>query len=213
MAQLMLINPRKRKTGGRRKTRSAAQKAATRRLVAFNKSKRSSRSRSVAVRSNPIRRRRSALKAVSRRRSYRRNPISMGGITSSIKDAGIGAVGAIGVDYLYNLLPLPASMKTGLMGTASKVGTALLLGTLGKKVLGQTAAKMAAGSLTVIAYDLIKSYLPVPVPAVAGLGYMSPGINGGYLPQNGMGVGEYTGGGVFDFNSSNSGMGEYITGY
>jgi hypothetical protein len=211
MAQLMLINPRKRKAH-RKSARSPAQRAATKRMLAANRSR-------TRVSSNPIkRRRRSALKAVRHHshRRVRRNPTAVrsysGNLGSMVKCAGIGAVGAIAVDTLYNYLPLPVTMKTGLVGTASKAALAVAVGVLGKKFMGRTAGEMAQGSLTVIAYDLIKSYMPVTLPAVAGMGYLAPGINGGYLPQQGMG--EYmANGGNFNFMTDHSTMGEYVNGY
>lgn len=202
MAQLMLINPRKRRASSKRKAAAPKRRRTYKRVAA--------KTNPVA----PIRRRRHHRVAVKARhhRRIRRNPIGLGGIGGQLMNAGIGAVGAVAVDTIYNYLPLPATMKVGAVGTASKVALALAVGILGKKLVGNSAEKMAAGSLTVIAYDLVKSFmppsLPAPVisPAVSGLGYMSPGINGGYLPQQGMG--EY-----FGFANSNAGMGEYITGY
>lgn len=186
MAQLMLINPAKRPTKRRRKaTRSPAQKAATRRMLAANR--RTSRAAPKRRRRNPI-----AASAVSRvtrrtRRARSRNPIGMTGILGSITDAAIGAGGALAVDMAFNYLPLPANFKTGMAGTAAKAATAIALGTIGRKVLGRTAGKMAAGALTVIAYDAMKGFVPGAAATVAGLGYMSPGLPAGYLPQQGMG--------------------------
>lgn len=184
MAQLMLINPAKRPSKRRKATRSPAQKAATRRMLAANRTRKAPATR--RRRRNPV----SALSTVHTRRARRRarNPIAMGGIMSSLTDAAIGAGGALAVDMAFNFLPLPATLKTGMAGTAAKAATAIAIGTLGRKVLGRTAGKMAAGALTVIAYDALKAYVP-GVATVAGLGYMSPGLPAGYLPQQG--VGEY----------------------
>ena len=185
MAQLMLINPAKRPSKRRRKSgRTAAQKAATRKMLAANRARRGS----VA----PKRRRRNPLAAsavhrVTRRTRRARNPIGMTGIMGSITDAAIGAGGALAVDMAFNYLPLPVNLKTGMAGTAAKAATAILLGTVGRKVLGRTAGKMAAGALTVIAYDAMKAFVPGAGAAVAGLGYMNPGLPAGYLPQQGMG--------------------------
>lgn len=199
MGQLMLINPRKRKA--KRRTVSAAPK-------------RRRRARP-ALAANPIvRRRRSSIKRVAKRsRRIRRNPIGINSIIGTLTDAGIGAAGAIGIDILYDKLPLPVSMKTGMGGIAAKAGIAIAVGVFGKKILGNTAGKLAAGALTVQAFDLIKSFMPPTLPAaVAGMGYMSPGINGGYLPQSQMG--EYVNGLTdnYAFASNGSAMGEYVSG-
>jgi hypothetical protein len=200
MAQLMLINPAKRPGKRRRKaTRSPAQKAATRRMLAAN---RRTRHAAPKRRRNPIAA--SAVHRVTRRtrRARSRNPIGMTGIMSGITDAAIGAGGALAVDMAFNYLPLPANMKTGMVGVAAKAATAIALGTVGRKVLGRTAGKMAAGALTVIAYDALKGFVPGAASPVAGLGYFNPGLPAGYLPQQGMG--EY-------INSSNmAGVSEYI---
>jgi len=192
MAQLMLINPRKR----RAKRKAAPAK------------------RRVAVRSNPVppikrrRSRRTSLKTVARRsRRIRRNPIGLNGIMGTLTDAAIGAGGAIAVNFAFDKLPLPLSMKSGMVGVASKAALAIALGTFGKKFMGNTAGKMAAGALTVIAYDLAKQLLPLGAPAVvsntAGLGYAASGQGAGYL-------GEYVNGGDFNFATSGAGMGEYV---
>ncbi len=189
MAQLMLINPAKRPSKRRRKSgRTAAQKAATRKMLAANRRNRGGS----AAHAAPKRRRRNPLAASSVRRVTRRtrrasNPIGMTGILGSITDAAIGAGGALAVDTLFNFLPLPAQYKVGMIGTAAKAATAIALGTVGRKVLGRTAGKMAAGALTVIAYDAMKAFVPGAAATVAGLGYMSPGLPAGYLPQQGMG--------------------------
>jgi hypothetical protein len=197
MAQLMLINPRKR--------RATKRKAATKKRTY----------RKAAVKSNPTptirRRRRSSLKAVARRtRRVRRNPIGMGGIMGMLTDAAIGGVGAVGVNFLFDKLPVPVNYKTGVMGAAAKAAVAVAVGTFGKKLLGNTASKMAAGALTVIAYDLARNLMPAPaivLPAanVNGMGYIGSGMDAGYLN----GVGEYVNGGNYNFAS---GMGEYIQG-
>jgi len=196
MAQLMLINPAKRPS--RRRKASPAQL----RALAAGRRKRSAAA--------APKRRRTALRAVSRRsvsRRVRSNPIGLTGITASLMTAVQGAGGALAVNAAFNFLPIPAGMKTGMAGTATKMGLAVALGLVGKKVLGRTAGKMAEGAMTVIAYDAIKGMLPVSMggDSLAGLGYMSPGMvaGGSALPNmsvpNFAGMGEYV-----------SGMGEYV---
>ena len=202
MAQLMLINPAKRP--GKRRKASPAQL----RALAAGRRKRA------GVASNPApRKRRRSLRAVARstsRRRVRRNPIGTSGIMSSIMGAVQGAGGALAVNAAFNFLPIPATMKTGMAGTATKMGLAIALGLVGKKVLGRTAGKMAEGAMTVIAYDAIKGMMPVSMggDSLAGLGYMSPGMNaGGYALPN-MSVPSYAGMG--EYVSGMGGMGEYV---
>lgn len=206
MGQLMLINPKK-----RRKTRTAAQKRATAKMVSANRSRRRTKPR-LASNPAPVRRRRrtTSVAAVKRRssRRIRRNPIGFSGITGSLMNAGIGAVGAIAVDTAFSFLPIPLDFKVGYKGAAAKAALALGVGIFGGKIIGKdTAGKLAAGSLTVIAYDLVKGLMPVTVPTTVG--YVGSGMYSGDLPN----MGEYVPGGDFGFDSSNAGMGEYINGY
>lgn len=198
MAQLMLINPAKRPA--KRRKASPAQL----RALAAGRRKRS------GLAANPApRRRRSSLRAVARstRRRVRRNPVGMGGIMGSLMGAVQGAGGAVAVNAVYNLLPLPVALKTGVAASATKMALAVGLGMVAKPVLGRAAGKMAEGAMTVAAYDLIQSFMPVSMggSSVAGLGYMSPGMvaGGSALPNmsvpNFAGMGEYV-----------SGMGEYV---
>lgn len=180
MEQLLLINPKarsKRKMAKRtRRTRSAAQRAATRRLVAMNRGRRANPARRRrhhvrrARRSNPIH---LTSRHVRRHRRVhrRRNPIGMGGMGALFMTALKGGVGAVAVDMIYGYLPLPVTMKTGNMGAVSKAAVAVLLGTLGRRVLGRTATDMAAGALTVQAYQIIGS-----LTSGMGLGYVSAGL-------------------------------------
>lgn len=147
----------------RKKPRSAAQKAATRKLVALNKSRKSgpvrrakSRTRTVVMTSNPAPRparsskRRTTKRAAStagKTLRYRRNPAarpaSTGGPLGMLKDAGLGAAGSIGVGYLVDkaLSMLPASVPR-----SPEVAAGItLLGALGVSMLASKAGKRAAG--------------------------------------------------------------------
>lgn len=205
MAQLMLINPARRPSK-RRKSRTG-RKASPAQLRALAKARRAR----AGLSSNPApRRRRRTMRAtshVTRRRRARRNPIGMGGIMGMLGGAVWGAGGALAVNYAYNMLPLPASMKTGMMATVSQLGLAVAAGMLLKPVLGRNAGKMAEGAMTVTAFQALQAMLPMSAggTSVAGLGYMSPGMvaGGNMLPNmsvpNFAGMGEYV-----------SGMGEYV---
>ena len=205
-----------------RRHRTAAQKRATARLVAFNKSRRATnpRKRHHARRRNPIHvasaprrsyhRRRNPIFSAPRRHRRRRNPISLGGMSGLLMPAVFGAAGAVLIDAAFTYIPLPASLNTGTMGLITKAGAALLLGTAGRKVFGAKATEMAVGSLTVQVYNLARQLLPA---SVTGLGYVSPGMIANAVPAAGSnpaalaGMGEYVpgvrvGGGM--------GLGEYV---
>lgn len=196
MAQLMLINPAKRP-----KKRKAS--PAQLRALAAGRRKRA------GVAANPApRRRRRSMRAVARstRRRASRNPIGVGGVMQSVIGAAQGAGGALAVNAVFGMLPLPDTLKTGLGGTATKMALALGMGMAGKKILGRAAVKMAEGAMTVAAYDAMKMYLPAsmggeaPSEAVAGLGYYGPAINAGTLP------------GIMPNTSMQNSMGEYVSG-
>lgn len=198
---LMLVNPRKRKAA-----RSPAQKAATRRMLAANRGKRHSnpksrRSSAAAKRHhNPIR---SRIKHVYHRAKRRSNPSlrgMTGGATGMLMNGLKGAGGAIVVNVITNYLP--AAVKTGNVVYATRAAIAILIGTVGKKVLGNNARVMAEGALTVNIHDFINSMAGAMLP-----GSTLHGVNG---------VGEYVqgqlpvaGGGTM-IDTELHGMGEYL---
>ncbi len=188
MGQLMLINPRK------RKARKASPKRRVRRnpVAAAAPAKR-------RVRRNPI-----SARQMRRVRRTRRNPVG-GGIMPQIMGAMVGGAGAVAVDVISGFLPLPATMRTGMMRHVTMAGLGLAVGMFAKPLLGRAAAQMGSGAMTVAAYGLLKdmtagmlpgSVAVIPGSAVAGLGYASP------TPV----LGEYITG------PGSRGMGEYITG-
>jgi len=157
MSSLMLINPRKRGSG-----RSAAQKAATRRMLAANKSKRRSNpSPRKAKRTSARRRNPSPLHRIRRRRNPSASG-SMGGVGGMLMNGLKGAGGAIVVNVVTNYLPAVA--KTGKMVYVARTVIALALGTLGKKVLGNNARAMAEGALAVNFHDAINSVAGTMLP-------------------------------------------------
>ena len=161
----------------KRKPRTAAQRAATARMVAANKSRRRS-PRKPAYAANPIKRRRRPASLVAKRVTRRRrNPIklpSMSGIGGLLKPAMIGAAGAVAVDAAMAYVPLPAVLQTGNMAIITRGAAAVLLGTLGRKLIGPSATTMAVGALTVTAYSLTKSLL---AQSGFALGYIGPGVS------------------------------------
>ncbi len=201
MSTLMLANPRRRS----RKTRSPAQRRATRELVAFNRSKKRSVKRRAPRR----------IERASRIRR-RRNPIKAKGlIDDMVMPSAIGSAGAIGLDLAFHFLPLPSMLKTGAGHLAAKGVGAILIGMLAGKVIKKsTANELARGALTVTlhsaAKDAIGHFLPNFALGGVGddygltdaMGYYSPAIvqdgvgeyqDAGIEAAVTPGVGEYTG--------------------
>lgn len=201
MSSLMLVNPRKR--GGKR--RSAAQRAATKRMLAANRSRRSNpspRRRTYKV----AKRRHNPIRSMHRRR---RNP-SLRGMTSGISGmlmAGLkGAGGAVAVNVVCGFLPasiVPASVpgSTNYQLYAVRAALAVALGAAGRKVLGSSAREMAVGALTVNFHDFINAVVGTSLPGstLHGMGEQMNVRQA--LPQAGNGQ-------VFD--QELAGMGEYL---
>ena len=189
-------NPRRRRKVGGRKTRSAAQRAATRKMLAANRSRRSGvsanprRRRRVvhhrAIRRNPVAKRRTSRRA-ARRSSGR---MSMGGMKAGafalLKAGAIGAGGALTVDVAMGFLNgyLPATMNTKLnadgtvnyLNYAVKGALAVSLAHFGKRMVSaETANRMATGSFTVMAYEILRPMVVNVMPATMSLGWFSPG--------------------------------------
>jgi hypothetical protein len=196
MSQLLLVgNPAPHRKS--RKHRSPAQKAATRRMLAANRSKRRPtahkrrKTHRAVTRTNPVThrtyRRRVTAAAHHYRRRARRNPIAarLGSIKSLVTGAGIGAVGAIGVDAAFGFVSsyLPASLSTEkdaaggvnygyfLAKGAMAVAAAMLLK---KAIGGHRAAAVAQGSLTVTLYRALAGFMSSTLPSVKLGAYVNP---------------------------------------
>ena len=204
METLLLVNPRKRRAARSRKARSPAQKAATRRMLAANRSrrgpKRHARRAAPAYAPNPIKRRRHA-SLVKRHTSHkrRRNPIGgralglhMSSITALLKTAALGAGGAVVTDVAYGYVKgyLPAMVQSPVAADGSisyayylsKGAAAVGLGILLKKIIGAgKAGRMVEGSLTVTLHDLAKAVVGSNFTSVQ-MGTLSPGKITGQLP-------------------------------
>lgn len=164
-AEMLLINPRRRK----------ARKTSTKR--------RAKRARVVTRAANPIRRRRARrhnpigsvrrrVMTASRRtrgRSRRRNPISLGGSSqwiAMVKEAAIGGAGSVAMDLLMGKLNeyLPDSMKrtpgTLGVGDAVKVGLTIAVGMALNKATRGLSKKAAMGALIVQAAEMIRTFVP-----------------------------------------------------
>ncbi len=95
---------------------------------------------------------------------YRRRKNPVGGIGGFVKGAlipsAVGGAGALALDLAMNMLPLPATLKTGTMRPVVRVAGAIGLGMLASKVASrQVGGQVAAGALTVTLYDLARSTL------------------------------------------------------
>jgi hypothetical protein len=204
MAEMLLLNPRKRRKA-KRKITTAKRKPARRRYA-----------------KNPVatRRRRVASKVrTASKRRYRRNPIAKrGGILDQMTDAAIAASGAVGLDIVMGAIPLPVALKTGMARQATRAMGAVVLGMVGNAVLPRgTGAKLAQGALTVVFHDAMREQLTTFAPALTlgdsaipyypsdmpepSLGYIQPGetVDASYYG----GMGEYV----------DSGLGEYVESY
>jgi hypothetical protein len=163
MAGLLLVNPKRR---SRRKSKVSSHH---RRRVRAKVTHRRRKRRAVAVMSNPRRRHRA--RAHNPRRRYRRNPSFRGlagGIVPTLKAGAIGAVGAIGVDLVvgYSAKYLPTSMQSGIALTAAKLLAAILVGSIGNKVLRGKGRELAVGAVTVQLHDLAKAQLMAAMPSL-----------------------------------------------
>lgn len=186
-----------------KKRRTAAQRAATAKMIAARrrmlkggrksnpskkhraKAKHRSASRSRAAPEhvtiiNPSPRK--AHRAKAHRRA--RNPVGgfVRDFTSQLVPSAIGGLGALGVDVLVGVLPLPDAIKTGPMRPVVRVAGAAALGfgagMVSNRRIGQ---QVAAGALTVVLYDTMKGIL-----ARTGIGAKIPGLSLYELPGVGM---------------------------
>ena len=171
MAEMLLINPRKRGTRKSNPKRRVMRRKPNP-VTAMVRRKR-----------NPLaamRRRRNPL-ARMRMRTRRRNPIGgamMGNYMTQIREAVIGGAGALGMDLVYGQINsfLPAALKRvpGSIGAGDAVKaviTVALGGLLSKPTRGLS-DKAARASLTIQAYDIMKSF----VPSSMTIGYASPAL-------------------------------------
>ena len=190
MAEMLLINPRKRTARKARKTTHTAKRKVH------------------ARRKNPIaaiRRKRAhpmhtARKSAARRR---RNPIAMrgmmGGYMGAIREALMGGAGAVAMEVVFGQVNkfLPASLQKtpGAIGAGDAV-KAIMTVFIGQALNGATkgfSKKAAQASLTIQAHDIIKSFVPASLP----LGYASPAMIAQGTNRVGpirKGVNAYTGG-------------------
>lgn len=183
MAEMLLINPRRRRKTTARKTRRRNPVAAARAVA------------------RPMRRR-NPVAAMKRKVMRRRNPIGMtSGMMKMIQDSFIGGAGSIAVDLAQGQLNkfLPATLRTtpgtvGLGDGVKAVMTVVLGRALNRTTKGLS-MKMASGALTVQSAGIMKTLLGPMLGAQ--LGYYTPGFVTQGTPRvgpirNNNGMGAYT---------------------
>lgn len=196
--------------------RTAAQKRATRKLVAFNRSR-----RKTSTRRKPVRRTRTrtTTAATVRRRSprrvtrrVRRNPAPRKNlIQQTIMPAAMESVGALGLDVLmgYGARWLPANLQTGPLKTIVKGAAAIGIGMVASRFMKNTTARdMARGALVVTMHDAARQALQNMAPQIP-LGAYDDDID-----ILGMGIysdfGDYNTAPAIQFND---GVGAYVEDY
>lgn len=219
--QLMLLNPtRKRRKS--RKRRTPAQKAATRRLVAYNRGRKRRPAKRRAARRAPARRRNpNGFMGAPRRR--RRRAAGLTGLPALLMPAAVGAGGALALDVAWGMLPIPAQFKTGpFIGPAVKIGGALGIGWLASMVATKrTADQVMVGAITVTIFNIARTFVANTFPQVTLGNYNNGNWNEetiGFVSQAQFQpdplIGEYVDGYVPDYETRESaGMAEYVSGY
>jgi hypothetical protein len=176
MAEMLLINPRRRKA---RKT------TAKRRVRRASTARRRRNPIAAVARRVMYRRRRNPIGMMKRRvMRRRRNPIGMGrvgmgSVVSMVREGLMSGVGAVAFGVVHGQIQkfLPAALRVvpGKIGAGDAV-KALITVVLGQALSGVTrgySKKAAAASLTVQMHDLVKGFVPAALP-LGGLGYASP---------------------------------------
>lgn len=189
MAEMLLINPRKR--AAKRRTTTHAKR------------------RVHARRKNPIakvhhKRRHNPIAAMRRRVIRRRNPISMGGgYMTAIREALMGGAGALAMDVVFGQVNkfLPATMQTNATtvgaGDAVKAVITVFIGQALNKATRGFSKKAAQASLTVQAHAILTKTIGPSISATLPLGYASPAVVASGTNRVGpirKGVNAYTGG-------------------
>lgn len=162
MAELMLVNPRKRKT--RRKAKKSV------------------------ARKRPAARKRSVKRKTSRRR---KNPVTRKTVQKQVMNAATSAMGALALDVMWGYMPVPMNIKTGPMRHIAKGLGALAVGFLAENLVKKsTANMMTEGALTVVMHSGMKEVAQQMMPNIP-LGYYSPGMPSG-VGEYVSGLGAYT---------------------
>lgn len=218
MAELMLVNPRRKKRGRKRGRRMSA-------LQRQFFGPRRKRRRGAALRASPVFTRKSRRgRRRSRRMSFRRRGGLGGGfggfnfnrfVNDNLMPAGVGAVGAIGVDIALGYIRpmLPTGFSGPMIDPLIRLGGAIGVGWLAGQVMGRRFGDQAmAGAITVVMYDFLKPFVRqmtgLPLSGShyydGSIGWISPAAQiGEYV---GTDMGEYVGTDGADFETG----GEFI---
>jgi hypothetical protein len=173
MAELMLVNPRKRR----------ARKEPSRKVTHAK----------TAVKKRARTRRNAMLSAAPKKRRYK-NPRGLGGmagIMGQVAPAATAAAGGLVLDVVWGFLPLPDVIKSGPMRHLAKGAGAIGLGVLAGMVVNKaTANKFATGALTVVLYNAAREVVAKMAPQLR-LGEYEEDITdmSAYIENNS--VGEY----------------------
>ena len=170
-----------------KKPRTAAQKAATAKLVAFNKKRRAAVGKAAKTyATNPVKplKSRTYSKAAAPKKTYKRNPIGSnasvkrgkGMFEENIKPAALGAAAAIGFDIVWGRMTfIPANLRAGNLKYPVKLLAALGLGVVAEKYLPQQhkhhAVTLVRGPLTVIMHDAAKDFMATAYPNISLAAY------------------------------------------
>lgn len=197
MAPLMLVNPKRRRRGSRRRRAMTAKQLRYFGPRASNprRRRRHRNPRSAVTASNPRRHRRSHSRIMRRRR----NPIpSLNGIKGMVMPAAYGAAAAIALGYVLNnyAMPnattgaagfLPASLQTGIGLSIVEGAGAIAMGYVVTKVAGRSAGQAAAtGALCIVLYNAINNYMANSATASTGAQmsrFLGPRQQMGFTPQ------------------------------
>lgn len=192
--ELLLVNPRKR----RRTTRRAAPVRRRRRTYrrrnpigpyarTMSGMKGMKGMKGLKMYTNPRRRRR--VSRAVRRTRYRSNPAQRLTFRNVMNDmivpAATAGAGAVGIDVIYGMLPIPEQWKMGPMRHVTKGLGAIVLGQIaGMLMTRRLGNQMAMGALTVTFRDAFREMLAQAMPQIP-LGYYSAGADAGYDPSLG----------------------------
>lgn len=138
----------------------------------------------------------------------------LGSVTSIVRNqlmpSTIGAAGALGLDVLMGVLPLPDAVKTGPLRPVARIGGAIALGFLASFAgMRKHAAQITVGAMTVVLYDVMKGF------AARVAGGKIPGIGVYEIPGVGMYEVSTPSGGEAAIGYTDSGqqVGEYVSGF
>lgn len=195
MSEVLLVNPRRRRARKKVARRRPARKRASTRRRRNPIGPFARRASPVRRRRRPARKRRAGglgmyvgnpRKRSTRRRRYRRNPMTMRSVLNNLViPAAQAGAGAVLLDVAWGYVPIPDNIKNGAMRHVAKgIGAIALgwgIGQVGGKKMGDT---MAMGALTVTFHAAFRELTQQFLPNVS-LAYYSAGPTAGYDPALG----------------------------